>query len=140
MTYGSKVAVITDISLWELVKHLKQWLTNLNRASKARQGKSIEALRAVVIVARHTQAYMRLLNDTFNQDHAQEAKLSEMWTELGFKLTDLGLSKLAKRCDIKGRYWADPDQFDSEFLQKADVGLERMEQLARQMLTEIDRS
>ena len=133
------MAVITDISLWELIKHLKQWLTNLNRASSARQRRSIEALRAVVIAARHTQAYVRLLNDTTNQDHKQEAKLSEMWTELGFKLTDLGLSKLAKRCDIKGRYWADPNRFDNEFLQKADVGLERMEQLARQMLAQIER-
>lgn len=132
------MAVITDIGLWELIKHLKQWLTNLKRASNARQRQSIEALRAVVIAARHTQAYLRLLNDTLNQDHAQEAKLSEIWTELGFRLTDLGLSKLAKRCDIKGRYWADPDQFDSEFLQKADVGLERMEQLARQMLAVIE--
>ena len=133
------MAVITDISLWELIKHLKQWLTNLNRANSARQRRSIEALRAVVIAARHTQAYVRLLNDTANQDHKQEAKLSEMWTELGFKLTDLGLSKLAKRCDIKGRYWADPSRFDNEFLQKADVGLERMEQLARQMLAQIER-
>jgi hypothetical protein len=133
------MAVITDISLWELIKHLKQWLTNLNRASNARQRRSIEALRAVVVAARHTQAYVRRLNDTANQDHKQEAKLSEMWTELGFKLTDLGLSKLAKRCDIKGRYWADPRRFDNEFLQKADVGLERMEQLARQMLAQIER-
>ena len=76
------MAVITDISLWELIKHLKQWLTNLNRANSARQRRSIEALRAVVIAARHTQAYVRLLNDTTNQDHKQEAKLSEMWTEL----------------------------------------------------------
>ena len=121
------------------VNQASQWLTNLNRASNERQRQSIEALRAVVIAARHTQAYVRLLNDTLNQDHAQEAKLSEMWTELGFKLTDLGLSKLAKRCDIKGRYWADPDCYDIEFLQKADVGLERMEQLARQMLAQIER-
>jgi len=133
------MAVITDIGLWELIKHLKQWLTNLNRANSTRQRRSIEALRAVVIAARHTQAYLRLLNDTTNQDHKQEAALSEMWTELGFKLTDLGLSKLAKRCDIKGRYWADPGGYEVEFLQKADVGLERMEQLARQMLAQIER-
>ena len=82
---------------------------------------------------------MRLLNDTAKQDHAQEAKLSEKWTELGFRLTDLGLSKLAKRCDIKGRYWANPAGFDSDFLQRADVGLVRMEQLARQMVAEIER-
>ncbi len=120
------MAVLTDISLWQLIKHLKQWLTNLKRASTDRQRQSIEALRAVVIAARHTQTYVRRLNDKVNQDHTQEAKLSEMWTELGFRLSDLGLSKLSKRCDIKGRYWADPDRFDSEFLQKADVGLERM--------------
>ena len=134
------MAVITDISLWELIRHLKQWLTNLNRASNERQRQSVEALRAVVIAARHTQAYVRRLADTANQDHAQEAKLSEMWTELGFRLNDLGLSRLAKRCDIKGRYWADPGRFDSEFLHKADVGLERMEQLARQMLVQFERN
>ena len=133
------MAVITDIGLWELIKHLKQWLINLNRANSARQRRSIEALRAVVVAARHTQAYMRLLKDTASQDHNQEAALSEMWTELGFKLNDHGLVKLAKRCDIKGRYWADPGRFDADFLQKADVGLERMEQLARQMLAQIDR-
>lgn len=63
-----------------------------------------------------------------------------MWSELGFRLKDLGLGALAKRCDISGRYWADPTQFDSEFLQRADVGLERMEQLARQLLAEVERA
>jgi len=134
------MAVLTDISLWELFKHLKQWLVNLSRANRERQGQSIAALRTVIIAARQTQAYLRLLHDTALQDHAQEAKLSEMWTELGFELTDLGLSKLAKRCDIKGRYWANPDRFDCDFLQKADVGLERMEQLARQMVAKIERN
>jgi len=134
------MAVITDIGLWELIKHLKQWLTNLSRARNERQRQSIEALRAVVVAARHTQAYVRRLNDTASQDHSQEAKLSDMWTELGFRLDDLGLSRLAKRCDIKGRYWANPDRFDKEFLHKADVGLERMEQLARQMLAQFERN
>ena len=134
------MAVLTDISLWELFKHLKQWLINLSRANRERQRQSVAALRAVVIAARQTQAYLRLLHDSALQDHAQEAKLSEMWTALGFELTDLGLTKLAKRCDIKGRYWANPDRLDSDFLQKADVGLERMEQLARQLVAEIERN
>jgi len=132
------MAVLTDISLWELFKHLKQWLTNLSRAHRDRQKQSVDALRSVVIAARQTQAYLRLLHDTARQNHRQEAKLSEMWTEVGFELTDLGLTKLAKRCDIKGRYWANPDRFDNDFLQKADVGLERMEQLARQMIVKIE--
>jgi hypothetical protein len=133
------VALITDISLWELIKHLKLWLTNLRRAGNERKRESVKALRAVIIAARHTKAYVRLLNDTGKQNHGQEAKLSEMWTQLGFELRDLGLSKPAKRCDITGRYWADPGQFERDFLEKADVGLERMEQLARFMVAEIER-
>jgi len=45
---------------------------------------------------------------------------------------------LAKRCDIRGRYWADPNILDADLLQRADIGLERMEQLARQLLAEIE--
>jgi len=63
-----------------------------------------------------------------------------MWTELGFRLGDLELTSLAKRCDISGRYWADPDQFEEDFLRKADIGLARMEQLARQMIAQIEAS
>ena len=47
-------------------------------------------------------------------------------------------ARLAKRCDINGRYWADPEQFDADFLRRADIGLARMEQLARQLLAGIE--
>jgi len=132
------MAPISDISLWQLFKHLSQWLGNLSRAKQQRQRESIEALRAVVVAARNTQAYLRQLEDTGTQDHAIEAKLAGLWTELGFRLIDLGLTKLAKRCDIRGRYWANPDNLDADFLHRADVGLERMEQIARQLLAEIE--
>jgi len=132
------MAVISDISLWQLFRHLSQWLGNLSRAKQQRQRESIEALRAVVVAARQTQVYLRQLDDTGKQDHAGEAQLATLWTELGFRLGDLGLSKLAKRCDIRGRYWANPDELDEDFLQRADVGLERMEKMARSLLAEIE--
>ncbi len=133
------MAVITDIGLWELIKHVKQWLANLNRANKKRKLDSIDALRAVVVAARNTNVYMRRINEAGLQDHSEEARLAVMWTELGFRLADLGLTKLAKRCDIKGRYWADPHQFDKTFIDKADVGLESMERLAKQMIKQIEK-
>jgi len=132
------MAILTDISLRELFRHLGQWLSNLKRAGDERQRQSIASLRAVVIAARHTKTYVRQLRDTARQDHREEAKLATMWTELSFRLTDLKLTRLAKRCDIKGRYWADPSRFDDDFLEKADVGLERMEQLARQLIAGIE--
>ena len=132
------MAILTDINLWHLIRHLGRWLSNLQRAGDERKASSIMALRAVVIAARHTQTYVRQLADTAKQDHRTEAGLATMWTELGFRLQDLSLEKLAKRCDINGRYWADPARFDSDFLSKADVGLERMEKLARQLILEIE--
>jgi N-carbamoylputrescine amidase len=133
------VAPLTDSALWELVKHLKQWLTNLRRAGAARKRESIDALRAVIVAARSTRVYLRRIGDTGQADHAEEARLARMWTELGFGLKDLGLGALAKRCDVTGRYWSDPAQFDPEYLHRADVGLERMEKLARQTLAEVER-
>ena len=131
------MALISESVLWDLFRHLKSWLTNLQRAGDQRKRESIDALRAVVIAARHTQAYLRRLHQS-GQDHGEEARLAGMWTELGFRLRALELTRLAKRCDINGRYWADPEQFDDDFLHKADVGLARMEQLARQLLAGIE--
>jgi len=132
------MALITDNLLRELLRHLGTWLANLQRAGDKRKRESIEALRAVVVASRHTQVYLRRLRDNIGQDHAEEARLAGRWTELGFSLRDLQLTRLAKRCDINGRYWADPDQFDDDFLRQADVGLARMEQLARQMIAQIE--
>ena len=94
-TPGFDLALITDISLWALIRHLGTWLNNLRRAGDARKRQSIKALRRVITAARTTRAYLRKLNDTARQDHAQEAKLAEKWTRLGFELKDLGLGALA---------------------------------------------
>lgn len=133
------MTAISGVSLWELLRHLGRWLGNLRRAGETRKRESIAALRAVIVAARQTQVYMRQLEQSGRQDHIVEARLTELWTELGFRLGDLGLGQLAKRCDIKGNYWADPARFNPEFLHKADVGLARMEQLARQMVAEIEK-
>jgi len=130
---------LTATQLWELVRHLGRWLANLRRAGEQRRRESVAALRRVTVTARATRAYLRKLRDTGQADHAHEAKLSQMWTELGFLLQDLGLHALARRCDITGGYWADPAQFDREFLDKADIGLGRMERLAKQMVIEIEK-
>lgn len=136
---GSEVAITADISLWALIRHLKRWLVNLRRAGIERKRESIKALRGVILAARDTRAYLRKLKADARPDHAREARLSEIWTRLGFELKDLGLTGLAKRCDVSGRYWSDPSQFDAEFLERADIGLARMEQLARQTVAEIER-
>lgn len=131
--------ILGSVSIWEILKHVRSWLANLDRASKERKQQSIRALREVVIASRETAVYMRKMQDTVARNHEIEAHLSVLWTNLGFELQDIGIDKLAKRCQIKGKEWANPDHYDDDFLKKADVSLDRMEKLANEILLQINR-
>jgi hypothetical protein len=65
-----------------------------------------------------------------------EADLAEMWTMLGMELRRLGEEKLGKRCDMKGRYWADPQKFSETFWEDADITLDSVEELAQRLRVE----
>lgn len=130
--------VVTSISLWELIKHTASWLSNLKRAKGERKKESINALRKVVTASRRTSIYLRKLHSNSERSIDEEGELSILWTELGFELKDLGLEKLSQRCSIKGKHWEDPEKSDQKLLSKADVSLERMEELATKLLTEIE--
>lgn len=123
--------------LKNLLTHVVRWLANLGRANDERKKASITAVREVILVARRTATYLRHVEQTGQQDVKQEQDLAERWTRLGFSMQDLGLAKLAKRCDIRGRAWADPQQFSAEFMQKADVSLESIEKLATQAINDV---
>jgi len=125
--------------LGELFNHGSKWLTNLRRAKQERKQSSVVALRKVITSSRETAVYIRQLNDIGNRDHNTERHLSLLWTDLGFSLEDLGIQKLAKRCQIKGKHWSNPEHYDKDFLDKADVSLDKMEKIAREVLAEINR-
>ncbi len=131
------VDIVTSVSLWELVKHAMTWVVNLKRASNDRKLQSVDALRKVIIAAQRTSVYLRQIKDTGIKSHQMEAELSVLWTELSFKLEDLGIESLAKRCRIKGKHWTNPDAMDGNELEKSDVGLEKMEQLANEILRDV---
>lgn len=121
----------------ELLNHGARWLSNLRRASTKRRLESKQALRKVITASRETAVYLRQIQDTGRTDHGVERHLAILWTELAFALEDLGLERLAKRCQITGRHWSDPDFYSRAFLDRADVSLERIEQLARSLLAEL---
>lgn len=106
-----------------MLKHAKSWLTNLDRASDDRKEHSVRAVRNVIIASRETAVYMRSMKDTGNQSHETEAHLSILWTELSFALQDIGITKLAKRCQIKGMHWANPNHYDEDFYKRQMLDL-----------------
>lgn len=94
-----------------LFGHLVRWLGSLRRAGGQR---TIESkLRA--------------------------GELAGRWPELGFRLEDLGLSKLAGHREIRGRRGAEPDSCDPDFPEQACIQLDRIEALARLTSRALDR-
>jgi hypothetical protein len=132
--------VIDPVSVDVIAKiigpHAATWLRNLSRANAARKQESLRSLNQVVAALRMTQAYSRGLSQG-NRNHSTEADIAAKWTELAFELERLGLDSLAKKCDIKGRYWADPSQFDEGFLAQAKTDLASVEKLARDLQVKI---
>lgn len=129
---------LSAVELKTLLTHVVRWLANLGRANDVRKQASVTAVRDVILVARRTATYLRHVEQTGQQDVKQEQDLAERWTKLGFSMQDLGLAKLAKRCDIRGRAWADPSQFTPEFLEKADISLESIERLATLAIKDVN--
>jgi hypothetical protein len=116
--------------------HATKWLHNLWRAGEERQKQSLRAIDKVIPALRLAAAYSRglqkgIINPT------TEGEIAAKWSELANELEELGLRDLAKKCDVKSRYWADPDQFAPGFLEQADIGLEAVEKLARELKAKI---
>lgn len=131
------MAQLTPTDIRGLLTHLVRWLTNLRRAGEERKRQSVEALRDVIVAVRKTSVYLRESSSSGGKDARQEEQLAELWTRLSFRLEDLGLTKLAKRCHIRGQHWANPDQYSADFLKQADVSLESIERLARLTIAEL---
>ncbi len=116
--------------------HVATWLRNLSRAKSNRQQESLQAVNKVIQTLRMTQAYSRGLQEG-QKNHTTEGAIAVQWTELGQELERLGLTALAKKCEVAGRYWADPSQLDAEFLRQAKTDLASVEKLARDLQVRI---
>lgn len=131
---------IEPLSTSSLVKalatHVAAWLRNLARAKSNRQRESLQALDNVILTLRMTQAYARGLQ-AGHQNHTTEGEIAVQWTRLGQELDRLGLKALAKKCEVAGRYWADPDQLDAAFLRQANTDLASVEKQARALQVQI---
>jgi len=131
------LAELSAKELLSIFTHLKQWVGNLRRAKQQRKLESKKALRAVISVVRETTVYLRSLKEGHPKSIEKEERLSLGWTQLAFALEDLGLNKLASRCSIKGRYWANPADYDQGFLERAGMRLADIERMAQSSLKEL---
>jgi hypothetical protein len=130
-------APVTESLLRDLLANLGRYLANLARAGSRRKEESRKALQGVVQATRQTRVYLRELDASGKRNFDKEARLSDTWTRLSFELHKLDVRALAKRCDITGGYWSDPDTFSDDFLHKARVRLQDLETDAKSLLARL---
>lgn len=130
-------SAITESTLKALLANLGRYMANLARAGQKRREESRKALQDVIRATRQTKVYLRALEAHGRRDYDKEARLSDSWTELSFELRKLDVKALAKRCDIAGGYWSDPDKFSDSFLSRAKVRLQDLEMEARAILARL---
>lgn len=128
---------VTESVLRSLLANLGRYLANLARAGPKRREESRAALQGVIRATRQTRVYVRELATRGSRNFEKEERLSDSWTTLSFELRKLGVAALAKRCDIAGSYWADPERFTEDFLKKARVRLEDLELEAKTLLKKL---
>jgi len=128
---------IMESTLKELLANLGRYLANLARAGAKRKAESVKALQGVIRATRQTKVYLRALDDHGKRDYKKEERLTDTWTKLSFELRKLGVKALAKRCDVAGGYWADPDKVSIEFLKQARARLQDLELEARTLLAKL---
>lgn len=121
---------LTAADLISLLTHVKRWISNLRRAGKERKAESRKALRSVILTIRETEVYIRHIKDGGRKSIKTERALALRWTELSFELEDIKLARLANRCRVTGKYWADPSKFDARFLDQLADKLHALEQLS----------
>ena len=128
---------VTESTLKALLANLGRYLANLARAGRQRREESRRALQGVIRATRQTRVYLRALNNEGKRDYKKEERLSDTWTKLSFELHKLEVKALAKRCDIAGSYWSDPDKFSGKFLKQAKARLQDLELEARTLLAKL---
>lgn len=109
--------------LEELIK--LQWkVFEKGKASKEHTKKQQnEFLKVASKAVRRTLSYIR---DENKRDTKTEVELADLWADVAVAARPFD-SDLAGRCYIKGNYWANPDKWSDEEVEKAGIEIKRIE-------------
>ena len=114
---------------------LKEWFEAISSHKKRRDEEHEEAIEALYTALNETRIYIGRINRAgeSHRDEDTEAKLSRLWTKASRKLRKVD-SHLAKRCFMKGDYWANPDGWTEEDIARARIQIDKVFRAARRLL------
>ncbi len=122
---------LTTIS--QLTKSILDALKTLG-AHRAKQRELVdEALTAIRKAVTRTDAYIKARHANKPADPEREAELSELWHLAAIPLQHFD-EDLARRCNLKGTYWSNPDEWPSDLVNEARIGLSLIDKQAEHLL------
>lgn len=112
-------------SLLSFLGPIKDWVQFLKSEKKEKLLANAEAIDALHEAICETTIYIS--NSRSNgRVRETEENLARLWHTASRKLDRVN-SELAQRCLLKGQYWADPEVWTNEAVQKARIELDRVQ-------------
>lgn len=105
------------------------------RGQTQRQKEYDEALKSLYDALIETQIYIAVLHRDDRPARKKEAELSRLWRDASRKLKGID-SELAEICFDKGTYWINPEEWSQDDIQRANIGISKVCNLAKEMLNQ----
>jgi hypothetical protein len=117
----------------EILDGLTKILGPIATLSKDRRELKDSALRAISNALDETFLYYRDLDKGSPKNLEREALLAKYWSAAAIPMRHFD-QDLSNICDHKSEYWVNPDNYDTEDIQKLGIGLDDVRQAYRKML------
>jgi len=91
------------------------------------------ALSRILRALNQTKAYIADQVSGAPQDRKREEELSMAWTRASGELWGID-DDLARRCELKGEYWANPASWEPADVERARIGIDQVSEEARSLL------
>jgi len=119
--------------LINLFGHVIGWLKTARDVKASDKEEYKKALLTLYLAANETRIYIATLKRRKRPDRDREARLSRLWSEAAVELREID-PDLAKRCLLKGEYWADPTRWTDQQIADARISLKELFDRARELL------
>ncbi len=92
-----------------------------------------QALMAIMTAANETRGYLKATHDGRPRDVEREHAISNLWDICGIAIRRFD-EDLSRRCELKGQYWRNPDEWTVLDINEARIGLETVHKEAQYLL------
>jgi hypothetical protein len=122
------------VTILGAITPLKGLLEFINNKRATGSAQHEEALVALYTALNETKIYIGELEQNPNaRNHETEKTLFRLWTVASTKIHTID-QQWGITCFQKGDYWANPDSWTQDDIQKAGIGIDEVFQRAKQLL------